>query len=51
VALVNLVCVMVVKHLEWNPWLLTLASVVVLVAAAYLTLVPRAPQISEQRGT
>jgi NADH-quinone oxidoreductase subunit H len=44
VGLVNLVFVMVVKHLSWNPWWLTLASMVLLLASAYLTLLPRSPR-------
>jgi NADH-quinone oxidoreductase subunit H len=43
-ALVNLVCVMVVKHLGWSPWWLTVLSFVLLLAAAYFTLVRRLPR-------
>jgi NADH-quinone oxidoreductase subunit H len=37
-SLLNLVCVMVVKHLDWNNWILTPASIVLFVLAGWLTL-------------
>jgi NADH-quinone oxidoreductase subunit H len=40
VALVNLVCVMVVKQLGWTPWLLLPVSVVIGVAGAWLSAQP-----------
>jgi len=43
-ALVNLTCVMVVKHLGWSSWWLTASSFVMLLTAAYLTLVQRLPR-------
>jgi NADH-quinone oxidoreductase subunit H len=43
-ALINLICVMIVKHLGWNSWWLTGSSLLLLLAAAYLTLVQRSPR-------
>jgi NADH-quinone oxidoreductase subunit H len=40
-ALVNLVCVMIVKHLEWSQWALTASSAVLLIAAGYFALVAK----------
>jgi NADH-quinone oxidoreductase subunit H len=39
-ALANLVCVMIVQHLGWTPWLLLPASLVLLVAAAWISALP-----------
>ncbi len=39
-ALVNLVCVMVVKQLEWNPWVLLPVSLAVGVVGAWLSAQP-----------
>jgi NADH-quinone oxidoreductase subunit H len=40
-ALINLVCVMIVKHMSWNAWWLTLSSFVLLLTATYLALLRR----------
>jgi NADH-quinone oxidoreductase subunit H len=40
-ALVNVVCVMVVKQLNWKPWLLLPLSIAIFLGAALLTLSPR----------
>jgi NADH-quinone oxidoreductase subunit H len=39
-ALVNLVCVMVVKQLDWSPWVLLPVSVVIGMAGAWLSAQP-----------
>jgi NADH-quinone oxidoreductase subunit H len=44
-SLVNLVCVMVVKHLDWDPWLLTATSIVLFIASGWLTLVQKTPRV------
>jgi NADH-quinone oxidoreductase subunit H len=49
-ALANLVCVMVVRELQWTPWLLTLLSVALLVAAGFIA-ARIAPQRSPMRTT
>jgi NADH-quinone oxidoreductase subunit H len=43
-ALANFVCVMVVMYLGWNPWLLTVASIVLFLASGWLTLVQTTPR-------
>jgi NADH-quinone oxidoreductase subunit H len=49
-ALVNLVCVMVVKHIGWDdsPWLLTVASIVLFAAAGWMTLYQKKSRTREQ---
>jgi NADH-quinone oxidoreductase subunit H len=47
-ALANLVCVMFVKHLGWNPSLLTVASIVLFMAAGGLTLFQKTPRIIQR---
>lgn len=45
-ALVNLVLVMIVEHLEWTPWLLLPASLVTLVVAAVMAVsMPKPPRL------
>jgi NADH-quinone oxidoreductase subunit H len=39
----NLVCVMVVKQLEWSPWLLLPASLILLIGAAWMAVLPQSP--------
>jgi len=47
-SLVNLVCVMVVKRLGWDPWLLTVASIVLFMAAGVLTLLQKTPRVIQR---
>ena len=50
-ALVNLVCVMFVKHLGWDPWLLTVISIVLFMAAGGLTLVQKTPRVIQRTSS
>jgi hypothetical protein len=43
-ALANLTCVMVIRQFGWSLWWLTASSFVLLMAAAYFTLVKRSPR-------
>jgi NADH-quinone oxidoreductase subunit H len=48
-AIINLVCVMVVREFDWSPWMLTATSVITFVAAAIIATRERSTVVSRPR--